>query len=134
MKKGLLLLSLLLTWAFTYAQNSASRAQVLIPQGTEFSRGQIHQLQIEVAGLDPSQEYLRSKSVEIRDVQGIIDFTLVMEDNNTNGHIDVRFAVDTRDEFVNMLREIFCRLNLGVVFVNDTPFQNCRMVNLPSTL
>lgn len=113
-----------------YAQSDV-RAQVLIPPGIQFARGQEHQLQVQLSGFDGNQEYLRTRTVDVNTVPGVLQFNLILDDDNYNGYFDLRFSSSTKAEFETMLREIFCRLNIRFVMVNDVNFENCRAVTIP---
>lgn len=131
MKHIVLLMMMLALGTFAHAQADNVRAQVLIPPGIQFARGMEHQLQVQLSGFNGDQEYLRSRGVEINTVPGVIQFTLILDDDNHNGYFDLRFSASTKAEFETMLREIFCRLSIRFVMVNDTNFENCRMVTIP---
>lgn len=107
------------------------RAQIVMPQGTQFSREVENQLQIQVLGLNGSQEYLRMKTTDINTIPGIIAFNMILNDDNINGYCDLRFSASSKNEAETMLREIFCRMDIQQILINDTPFENCRNVMLP---
>lgn len=131
MKHIVLLLMLLGLGTCAYTQADNMRAQVLIPPGIQFARGMEQQLQAQLSGFDGNQEYLRTRAVEVNTVPGVIQFTLILDDDNHNGYFDLRFSASTKAEFETMLREIFCRLNIRFVMVNDVNFENCRLITLP---
>lgn len=117
--------------AFTQAQASDVHAQLLLAPGVQFARGQEHQLQVQLSGFDGNQEYLRTRTVDVNTVPGVIQFNLMLDDDNHNGYFDLRFSASTKDEFQAMLREIFCRLNIRFIRLNDVDFTDCRLLQVP---
>lgn len=136
MKKHILFLFLLISGlgfgaSAQQTQNPTVRAQFLLPSGMQFARGQEQQIQIRVNGLDESQEYLRTRTVDVNSIPGITTFNMILDDNNEDGYFDLRFTASTKAEFETMIREVFCRLDIQSVLINDTAFENCRLLTIP---
>ena len=113
------------------AQASEVRAQLLMPEGVQFTRGIENQLQVQLSGFDGNREYLSTRTVDVNTVPGVIQFSLILDDDNQNGYFDLRFSSSTKAEFETMIREIFCRLNIRYITVNDVNFEGCRSISIP---
>lgn len=113
------------------AQSDEVRAQLVMPQGVQFARGMENQLQVKLTGFDGNQEYLRTRTVDVNTVPGVLQFNLILDDDNQSGYFDLRFSSSTKAEFETMLREIFCRLNIRYIMVNDVNFEGCRLISIP---
>ena len=123
-------LAILCMIGVSYSQ-TGSWAKVIIPPGQEFEKSEDNQLQIWVSGIPNSAQSIRSYTVNISGTPGVNYFNMIIQPDETEGYCDLRFTVSSKEEFAQMMKDIFCKLQLQSYIVNETTFENCQQVVIP---
>lgn len=131
MKKIVLLLGFFSGAFFSFGQTIIQKAQIEIPQALVFHEDQEQQLQIEIEGFTYSVEAIKTFVSTISDIQGIRYFNMIIQPESTVGYCDVRYAVSSKEDFLRMLKELFCKLHPSILSINGTAYQNCNELTLP---
>lgn len=87
-------------------------------------------LRINVTDVSWTYPDMKGFVIGLTEVPGVRYFSPALLEGQTQGHIELNYATTSRTEFRDMLRTIFCTLNMKQIKINQTVFDDCRHIEI----
>ena len=131
MKKRFLFTGLLrLAMAHFGMAQTGSAAQLSVTADETATAGK-HQLQVTLTGFDSARPAIKAHIGNVTAIPGIVYFNIVVAEGASEGHFDLRFNANGKTEYQQMLKQVFCKLNIQAIKINQTTFQDCQQIIVP---
>lgn len=74
---------------------------------------------------------MKTHIAALNQVAGVTYYNPVVKEGETQGHFDLRFKAASKAELQQLLRKVFCTLNIVHVELGQATFNDCQLIVVP---